>query len=115
MHKPTMTVNIPAPRVLLKNTDFNVLAKTTLGKLCTMAKIPLRVSRPDKTVICIAGGEHFVTNKRYYVGVGSRWRKTRTAALKVLEVLAHGFHDYTARECVCNRGLFAIPKRRGRP
>ena len=27
-------------------------------------------------------------------------------ALRVLEVLAHGFHDYGARESICHKGLF---------
>jgi hypothetical protein len=74
------------------------------------------VSGGERRVIyCVVGDDHFSVGRDYFVGVGSGWRATPTAALRVLEVLAHSFHDYAARECVCGKGLFSVPKRQGRP
>ena len=94
-----------------------VLAWVTLGELCDLAGIPLRVSGgSDRRIACIAGTDHqLVAARDCYVAVGNAWSPSRTAALRVLEVLAHGFHDYAARECVCGRGLFVASARRGRP
>jgi hypothetical protein len=68
-----------------------------------------------RSIICIAGNDHFAIGRDYFVGVGSEWKVGENVALRVLEVLAHGFHDYAARECICQKKLFAPPKRQGRP
>lgn len=106
---------IPAPSVLGELAERPLaLATLTLGDLCAAAGIPLRVTSEFlPTIVCTAGMEHYVDDSTYYVGVG-KWRPTRVAALRVLEVLAHGFHDYAARECVCGKGLFSVPRPKGR-
>jgi|ERR1700684_793268 len=105
---------IPAPRA--RNDRPSALARTTLTELCSAAKLPMRVSGGEKhSVVCIAGSDHFSVGRDYFVGVGDAWNASPTAALRVLEVLAHGFHDYAARECICQKKLFVPPKRQGRP
>jgi len=108
---------IPAPRMMLAKSKLpHVLARPTLFELCAVANVPMRVSGGEARLIaCVVGSDHFVIGRDYFVGVGERWNANPTAALRVLEVLAHGFHDYAARECVCQKKLFATPKRRGRP
>jgi hypothetical protein len=108
---------IPAPRVRNADDDLpHVLKRVELSELCAIAGIPCRVSGgEDRSIACVVGREHFSVGRDYIVGVGGEWRATPTAALRVLEVLAHGFHDYAARECVCGKGLFSVPKRQGRP
>ena len=110
--------DICSPRIAPRGTRPGVVvATTTLVDLCRLARIPVRVSGgQDRSITCIAGGDHWLVDARdYFVGVGDGWSASRTSALRVLEVLAHGFHDYAARECVCGRGLFDASARRGRP
>jgi hypothetical protein len=105
---------IPAPRV--QSVKPSVLARTTLTELCAIAKLPMRVSGGEtRSIACIAGTDHFAVGRDYFVGVGDEWNANPITALRVLEVLAHGFHDYAARECVCQKKLFSPPKRQGRP
>jgi hypothetical protein len=112
-------VLIPSPRILPERAapPGRVLSTVTIGQLCQLAGIPMRVSgAADQKVACVDSTSHFIgPDGAYYVGVKAAPR-TRVGALRVLEVLAHGFHDYASRECVCGRGLFAAPTRpRGRP
>jgi hypothetical protein len=108
---------IPAPHIRNAEDDLpRVLTRVELSELCTIAGVPCCVSGgEDRSIACVVGSEHFSVGRDYFVGVGSEWRATPNAALRVLEVLAHGFHDYAARECVCGKGLFSVPKRQGRP
>lgn len=116
MRKIPMDPMIPAPRHRKAADLPRSLARVSLAELCAAAGISCRVSGgEDRPIACVVGREHFCSGRGYFVGVGGEWRATPTAALRVLEVLAHGFHDYAARECVCGRGLFSVPKRRGRP
>lgn len=113
------TVLIPAPKVLHEGSGppGTILARTLVSQLCRTARIPMRVSGgEDAKVVCITSRRHFLgADGTYYVGA-TRAPRTRVGALRVLEVLAHSFHDYAARESVCNRGLFSAPVRpRGRP
>ena len=112
-------VMIPPPRVLPERATppGRTVSTFTIGQLCQLARVPMRVSGgEDVKVICVESKDHFFgPDGVYYVGVAARPR-TRVGALRVLEVLAHGFHDYAARECVCGRGLFTAPTGpRGRP
>lgn len=111
------TALIPAPRIRSAKTDLpRVLGRVGLSELCAIAGIRCQVSGGERrSITCVAGSDHFLVDRAYYVGVGDEWTATPTAALRVLEVLAHGFHDYAARECVCGKGLFSVPKRQGRP
>ena len=107
---------IPAPRIRSSASELRVFERITLSELCTVAKVPMRVSGGEShSIVCVAGADHFRIGRDYFVGVGNAWGATRTAALRVLEILAHGFHDYAARECICHQKLFSIPKRQGRP
>lgn len=107
-------ISPPRPR---KKADLpRVLARVGLAELCAAAGISCRVSGGEqRPIACVVGREHFYSGRGYFVGVGGEWRATPMAALRLLEVLAYGFHDYAARECVCGRWLFSVPKRRGRP
>jgi hypothetical protein len=99
-----------------KNQLPRTVARTTLSELCAVAGVPMFVSGGEaRTITCIIGAEHFSVGRDYFVGVGNEWKASQTEALRVLEVLAHGFHDYAARECVCHKKFFTPPKRQGRP
>lgn len=91
------------------------IARVTLNELCGQAGVPVRVATdvPEVTIVLHKGTFHFRSPGFAYIGIGDF--SDREQALRVLEVLAHGFHDYAARECVCGRGLFCAPTKRGRP
>lgn len=115
--KIPMTAIICSPLALARSDKPPVaLSKTSLSELCERAEIPLRVTGGQNHEIVLHEGEaHFSIPGTYYVGVGALKLPTRVRALQILEILAHGFHDYAARECVCNQGLFSVPAKRGRP
>jgi hypothetical protein len=117
MKKLVCNFKIPAPRVLVTGTRApRALARTSIDDLCAVAGVAMRVSGGSRrAVVCVPGEKHLYTGSTYYVGVGDAWELSRTSALRVLEVLAYGFHDYVVRECVCGRGLFVPPKPMGRP
>lgn len=109
---------IPAPSVLAEDAARPApVATTTVAELCALAHIPKRVTSPHTPpVVLHRGSQHFRDRGAYYVGLGRRTFGGRDRdAMRVLEILAHGFHDYAARENVCGRGLFVAPGRRGRP
>jgi hypothetical protein len=112
-----LTPFITAPRVRVTKNDLpRTLGRTTLSDLCKLAGVSVCVSGGEgRSILCVTGSDHFLVDRDYLVGVGDEWSADRTAALRVLEVLAHGFHDYAARECVCRKKLFSLPKRQGRP
>lgn len=104
---------IAAPRILPDDAaPPPSVARTTVTELCRIAGIPVRVTSSAVVVHLHAGAEHYRHRDTAIVGVV--FDGTPESALRVLEVLAHGFHDYAARESVCGRGLFAPPVRRGR-
>lgn len=91
-------------------------ARLSLRRLCDMAGVSFRVTSPHvPAVILHPGTDHFFGPSGYYVGTRGPFDGAPESALRILEILAHGFHDYAARECVCGRGLFGAPARRGRP
>lgn len=94
-----------------------VIGEVTLRELCTTALIQKRVTESDPPRILFhAGRDHYRMPGEYFVGIGrTNTSLTKIRALRVLEVLAYGFLDYGARECVCDRGLFFAAKPRGRP
>jgi hypothetical protein len=109
---------VPAPEILYEGTPKpKVFARVTLRELCDVAQIQCRVSGGYQLPILLCrGSAHFHGHERYYVGVGDEWRPTRVRALRALEALAHSFHDYAARECVCRPDVFGPPNRPpGRP
>jgi len=118
MKPVALTPLIPAPLTGAAKRDLpRTVATTTLAALCAGAGIDMRVTGGDSRnpVHCILGEAHFICGGKLYVGIGQSWKNDRADCLRVMEVLAHSFHDYAARECVCGRGLFCAPKRVGRP
>ncbi len=111
-----LTVFIRAPFPLYADSPRPAeMARVTLEDLCTVARIAMRVTGgPREAIVLHAGKDHYREPGYYYVGVGKPWRATRVQALRALEVLAYGFHDYAARECVCHRGLFVATASGGR-
>jgi hypothetical protein len=107
---------VAAPRVLhAGDAHPKALLRTDVRRLCELAEIPMQVTGgPVVRVVVYVGREHLRSSKVLYVGVED-WKPDRVHALRALEVLAHGFHNYAARECVCGRGLFSVPKLLGRP
>ena len=107
-----------APPHYLSDTDKapSALIRITLEELCALSGVRQVVTGGKRpTIACVRGGTHVLGRDTYYVGVGRSWVPSRTSALRVLEVLAHGFFDYAARECICGKGLFCPPRTRGRP
>lgn len=118
MTRVPYTPFIPAPEVLAEDALPPVpIATVSVRDLCEIAGVPNRVTSPHTpSVVLHRGSRHFVGRHRYYVGLDRRsFSRTALDALRILEILAHGFHDYAARENTCGRGLFVSPRRRGRP
>jgi len=93
-----------------------VLARpVTMEALLAAVGLPNRVTGGLREVLVHPGEGHFWVGGKPCVGLSRRAiaRLGREEAGFVLEVLAHGFHDYTARENVCGR-LRYHPERRGR-
>lgn len=85
-------------------------------RLCDEAKIPCRVTgRIGPRIVLIRDARFLLLEDAYGIPVTPRSEKGRIRALRILEALAHVFHDYAARECVCGRGLFGPPTVLGRP
>lgn len=106
------------PRVLAPPAEApTLLVRTTVRALCEAAGIPCRVTSPHTPEVHLhQGTEHWIAPGVAWVGVGGgAFEPTPLSALRVLEVLAHGFHDYAARESICGRGLFDAPAKPGRP
>lgn len=93
----------------------DVLGVISFADLCALANVKLRVTEAPREIVCVRGEQSFLIENRRLVGGAMKWPLTRTDALRVLETLAHGLHDYAARECICGRKMFSAPARRGRP
>jgi hypothetical protein len=117
VRKPSRNLLISPPFVLSAGAKPpRVFARTTISDLCAMAEIRMRATVTDPCVVaCVRGRKHLRYGNTYYVGVGDSWIVSRVSALRVLEVLTYGFHDYVARESVCRQNLFSPPRRMGRP
>lgn len=88
----------------------------TVAEWCGQAHIPFRVTGGPvrKARLCPDLPTHAwtvtETDGLVYLVAGPCLPESTnpaTEALRVLEVLAYGFHDYGARESVCHKGLFA--------
>ena len=108
---------IPSVRILTRDSELPpILGAIQFSDLCKIAGVRLRVSQTRDAVTCVVGADSFITAEgKTLVGGATRWPLERTDALRVLETLAHGVHDYAARECICGIKLFTVPARRGRP
>lgn len=117
-HAVAFTPFIPAPRILLAGArPPRALARLRLEDLCRLAGLPSRVTGANTLAVLIhAGAAHYRSRDFFYVGLScERFEPSARAALGVLEILAHGFHDYAAREQLCQRALFVPPANPGRP
>ncbi len=103
--------DITQPMELFGKKPADILARFTLDQLCRLAGIRNNATRQCLPIALVLGPEHWKSTDTHYVGIGKDRKITKTYALRVLEVLAHGFHDPAARECVCRQGLFRAPKR----
>jgi len=118
MKRLPYTPFIPPPTILADDAVPPVtIATLSVRELCAIAGISNRVTSPHTpSVLLHQGSRHFVGRSLYYVGLdGFAFSRDQRHALRVLEILAHGFHDYAARENICGRGLFGVPRRLGRP
>jgi len=109
----SITMRLVEPAIILTpdRRPPAVVRDVTLSGLCDAAGIDCRVTigRPPRIVLHRGQDHRRSVAGIYYVGIGRRRlrsRMTRVQALRILEVLAYGFFDYGARECVCGRGLF---------
>ncbi len=110
---PQMNLNIPCPEVLRKRIiPEDTVNLLSIRELCTRAGIPLRVSGADvDRPRILVSGEFPTAKARLSDG---RWIQVISAedipadfpALRTMEILAYGFFDYAARECLCHRGFF---------
>ena len=87
----------------------------SMDRLLAAVGLSNRVTGGLREILVHPGAEHFLVNGKPCVGLSRPLRKAigRAEAGFVLEVLAHGFHDYTARENIRGR-LHYRPDRRGR-
>ncbi|MCA1973119.1 MAG: hypothetical protein LDL44_09785 [Caenispirillum sp.] len=87
----------------------------SMDRLLAAVGLTNRVTGGLSEILVHPGREHFLVNGKPCVGLSRRMRKAigQAEAGFVLEVLAHGFHDYTARENIRGR-LRYRPDRRGR-
>jgi len=109
---------IPAPDVLRAREPFpGTYIPVDLATLCSLAEIPLRVTTGASPYILVRKGERTssVRHLRWFIDgrpallVDYSWSPDRVSAIRVLEILAHGFHDYAARECLCPADVFCVP------
>jgi hypothetical protein len=89
---------------------------TTLRDLCSAAGIPYRYIGGTLPYIGLSRGSGNLravdaSNHRVLVVDLAQFSATtrEEEALRIIEVLAHSFHEYAARECA--RGLFGFPKK----
>jgi hypothetical protein len=120
MKPVVMDITICPPRALARSEGHpSELSQTSLEELCCVATIPLQVTGGVyDQLILVRSDDHFLRPGIYLIGVGKNrvdWKPTPEDALRVLEILAYGFLDYGARECVCGRGYFVAKRGRGRP
>lgn len=111
-----MRVMIATPQHIFDEVPATIW-KTTLGELCREAGILKRVTGgTEPEIVCHLSPDHLIDEDTYYVSmVGLGEGDSRTQALRILEILAYGFCDYAARECVCGKGLFVGTQPKGRP
>ena len=88
---------------------------TSIRELCTAAGMPYRYTGSTVPRVGLSKGlgnmrsVDAVNRRVLVVDVEQFHAETpHERSLRIIEVLAHSFHEYAARECV--RGLFAFPR-----
>ena len=101
--KLLMTPMIPAPRYVGDPPKNSKSVK--FSDLLTAVGLTNRVTGGRLEVLVHSGSDHFWVRDQPCVGLSGRLfaKLTYRNAGFILEVLAHGFHDYTARENICGR------------
>lgn len=113
-------LEIPTARSLCGRERQRVLNRakssgSTVSEIAARAGIRYRVSGgPQPRVVLWSGPGHGRTvgddgNLVYGVDRAGLPQRDPERAARILEVLAHGFFDYAARESVCGRGIFLYP------
>jgi len=115
--KYSISMNVwPSRPVPVKPADWQdisrqkTLAVLSYRALCDRAGVPPRVTGADmdRQVHILTGGQHIrPIGLPDAIGVAlPRYRGRQSDALRILEILAHGFLDYAAREAVRGCDLF---------
>lgn len=114
LQKWTIRADILTPVALtaeeLAGIEKQSLSTVTVQALCKRAKIPYRVTGGYQPMIKLGyfGGHFRGLNKNnrsvFFVDLAETAETEPEKSVRILEILAHGFHDYAARESV--RGLF---------
>lgn len=88
--------------------------EVSLKEIFRRANVRFRACVPYQRILVHRGGVHMRTPSAIVVALSARVKNVdgRIAALRILEVLAHGFFLHEVRHSVCGRGLFHAPKPR---
>ena len=84
----------------------------TVKELCERAQIRNRATGGPQPIIFLWNKPHHGQTIRdnaqrvYAISSRSLPQCDPERSLRLLEILAHGFHDYAAREALCGRGFF---------
>lgn len=116
MNKIPYELFVPPPDVLRAGEAVPYeCVPVDLATLCSIAEIQLRVTTHLSPSIFVRKGSGDGPARHLRGRQGHRpvlfvdypWNQDRVTAIRVLEILAHGFHDYGARECLCPADVFA--------
>ena len=122
-----MSIHIPSPVIWtaeewrnrhVDNSRDAQEEKITYQDLCRRAGVRCRISGEDlrRTIVLARQGESVrIVGNPDTLRVVANESNAEKQALRALEVLAYGFHDYAAREAVCGRGYFRPLPPPGRP
>jgi hypothetical protein len=117
MSKPPMNLDIPAPVILrepieIRENENNARTLVSVSDICRDAGVRLRVEDRDAYRPRILLNDVLPTakawdgNGRSVLVINQQDVAQDFPSLRVLEILAYGFFDYVARECLCHQGYF---------
>jgi len=116
MPKPPMNLDIPAPVIIrdpvVLNAKNSARVLRSVSELCLDAGVRLRVEDPEAHRKRVLLDDVLPTAKAWDVAdrsilvVNKKDVPQDATSLRILEILAYGFFDYVARECLCHQGYF---------
>ncbi|MGK9452564.1 hypothetical protein ACSSZE_15100 [Acidithiobacillus caldus] len=112
VNKPPMNIDTPAPIVIREAIHNRVEERKSISELCQEAGVRLRVEDPEAYRPRILVDNELPTawawgeDERTLLVINRRDIPPDFPSLRILEILAYGFHDYVARECLCHQGYF---------
>jgi hypothetical protein len=116
MPKPPMNLDIPAPVIIrdpvVLNAKNSARVLRSVSELCLDAGVRLRVEDPEAHRKRVLLDDVLPTAKAWDVAdrsilvVNKKDVPQDAPSLRILEILAYGFFDYVARECLCHQGYF---------